>query len=141
MNRKDNIVELYSTHGPYKIALSEAISILMGSGALDAFIVDTPSQYDHQLHVLCHSSHMAKMAGILHDITDTEILQQTHTREVLSRSIESAMTPLGSAKRKTASYKELSRTKWEFEDLKRLSDENDLSIREVRSIISNENKC
>ncbi|MBR4597366.1 MAG: nickel pincer cofactor biosynthesis protein LarC [Opitutales bacterium] len=60
-------------------------------------------------------------------------------RESLPREFDEVKTPLGKARRKIASFKNLKKSKFEFGDAKKIAEENSLSIMEVLKILNSQN--
>jgi uncharacterized protein (TIGR00299 family) protein len=141
-SQADTVVELATNlddMSPEHVAyLAE---LLMQAGALDVW--QTPATFKKGrlgcvLSVLADPEHQEPLTGlILANSTTLGVRWTTWQRSVLKREISEKETPLGTVRIKSVIRDgKVIRSKVEFDDLKRLARENNLSISEVEQQIS-----
>ena len=112
-----------------------AVEQLMAGGALDAFttaIGMKKSRPATMISVICKPADAEKMAKLLFKHTTTLGVRKTNSRRyTLQRSIVEVETPFGKIRRKDCSGYGISRSKFEYDDLARIANENGISISEV----------
>lgn len=85
------------------------------------------------IRVICLETDREKMLALLFKHTTTIGIRETVTkRYVLDRSLETINTPYGEVRRKVSSGYGVSRAKYEYDDLRRIAKEQDMSLDEVR---------
>lgn len=136
METADKITEIYCIKGPYQIPLPEAITLLLQAGAVDAFCVNMPSRCDHSLHALCHSRKKDQIIRTFRQLTSSDLFVRFHDRQILPRESKTLQTVLGAVRKKTANYHGVEKYKWEFDDVKEISEETGLPLRTVKDKIS-----
>lgn len=120
--------------------LSYAVEVLFENGVNDAFvtpIIMKKGRPGHLLTVLCREADKDIVAKLIFKHTTTiGIRQCLMDRIVLERDKEVINTELGDVSIKKSHGYGVSIMKAEFDELKRLAKENDMSIREVREIVN-----
>lgn len=111
---------------------------LFQAGALDVFtqpIYMKKSRPGIMITVLCKNDKMnALVTCIFRHTTTTGIRRKFCKRYVMDRYIEDCKTPLGNIRVKKSSGYTADKYKYEYEDLKRIADENGLTLNEVKNI-------
>ena len=136
MESADQITEIYCIEGSYQIPLQEAVTLLLRAGAVDAFCVAMPSRCDYSLHALCHTGKKDQVLRAFRQVTSSDLFIRFHDRQILLRESETLQTVLGAVRKKTANYHGVEKHKWEFDDIKEISDETGLPLRSVKDKIS-----
>lgn len=119
--------------------LGYALERLLKAGALDVF--HTPIQMKKNrpavmLSVICRTEDAEKLADILFMETSTiGIRIQELERVTLKREIRTVQTELGEVRVKQVIVRGLERVQPEYEDCKKLAEENNLSLNEVYEIV------
>ncbi|MCH5196715.1 MAG: nickel pincer cofactor biosynthesis protein LarC [Oscillospiraceae bacterium] len=113
-----------------------AMERLFEGGALEAYTVPIgmkKSRPGTLLRVMCRAEDREKIAGLLFAHTSTIGVRETETRRyVLNRKIETVNTPFGEIKKKISSGYGVKREKYEYDDLARIANEQNLSLDEIR---------
>ncbi len=122
--------------------LGFACEVLLAAGAKDVYVTpvymkkNRPGQL---LTVICAPEDESQMTSLIFKHTTTIGLRKNlFARSVLNRSEEELQTELGSVHLKHAAGFGVSRSKVEFEDLKRIALENEMSLAEVRKLLETE---
>ena len=93
------------------------------------------------LRVLCMPERRdAMVQAIFRHTTTIGVREARLRRHVLNRRIETADTPCGPVRRKTASGYGTEKSKWEYEDLARIARERGVSLDEVKRLIEANNE-
>lgn len=116
-----------------------ALERLLDGGALDAFTTPVgmkKSRPGTMLTVLCRQSDREKTVQLLFRHTTTLGIRETACRRhTLSRTVTTVDTPFGQVRRKDSRGFGVTRSKYEYDDLCRISKETGLSLREILSKI------
>ena len=116
-------------------ALGYAMEVLLSAGALDVWttaIGMKKSRPGTMLSVLCRETDREKLLPLIFRHTTTlGIREQLCQRYTLSRTEETVETELGPVRRKHSVGYGVHRTKWEYEDLRRLAQEQGCSLAEI----------
>ena len=116
-----------------------ALETLMDQGALDAFTIPIGMKKSRPgilLTVLCREADKEKMVRLMFKHTTTlGIREQFCNRYTLDRKVETVDTPYGVIRKKVSTGYGVRRSKYEYEDLAKVSRANDLSIVQVLSEI------
>lgn len=116
---------------------------LMAEGALDVYTVAIGMKKSRPgvlLNVTCLQKDQDRMASLIFKHTTTlGIKITTPKRYRMKRTIETETTDLGEIRIKKARFNGLEKTKYEYEDLARIAREKNLSLAEVKDLLSNEN--
>ena len=119
--------------------MAYAAEVLLVNGAKDAFVTPAIMKKGRSgmlLTVLCNAMDKEKFASLIFKHTSTIGIRVKETeRLVLNRYEETVHTKLGDVRVKNSEGYGVKREKPEFEDLRRLAEENNISIAEVRKII------
>ncbi len=122
--------------------LGFACEVLLAAGAKDVYITpvymkkNRPGQL---LTVICAPEDESHMTSLIFKHTTTIGLRKNlFARSVLNRHEEEIQTELGSVHLKHAAGFGVGRSKVEFEDLKRIALENDMSLAEARKLLETE---
>ena len=118
--------------------MAYATEVLLVNGAKDAFVTPAIMKKGRSgmlLTVLCNAMDKEKFASLIFKHTSTIGIRVKETeRLVLNRHEETVHTKLGDVRVKNSEGYGVKREKPEFEDLRRLAEENNISIAEVRKI-------
>jgi len=116
-------------------AIAFAAERLLAAGALDVWTAPIGMKKGRpgvMLCVLCREEDRAALAAaIFRHTTTLGVRESLCGRYTLRRAEETAETPLGPVRRKTAAGYGVTRAKYEYEDLARLARERDLSLAET----------
>ena len=119
--------------------IAYACEKLFEGGARDVYTLPIgmkKSRPGVQLNVICDDMKKAEMLRLLFRHTTTlGVRESIFSRYALDREFETVSTPYGEVKIKKSSGFGVIRTKAEYEDLAKLANENDLSIREINDSI------
>lgn len=121
-----------------------ATTQLLSQGALDVFT--TPigmkkSRPGTLITVICSPSDREDMMTLMFRYTSTIGIRSTLCqRSILTRKQETLHTSLGDVGQKTSTGFGVTRSKYEYDDLKRLAREHQMSLQEVRQKIDQETK-
>lgn len=135
-DRSDRIAELSCNLDDMTAeALGFAMEQLLASGALDVWT--TPigmkkSRPGTMLSVLCRDADKENMVREMFRHTTTlGIRERLCERHTLNRTVETVQTNLGPVRKKSASGYGVTRSKWEYEDLKNLAEKEHCSLSEM----------
>ena len=116
-----------------------AMERLLEAGALDVYTVPIGMKKNRPgilLSVLCRPGDREKMARLLFRYTTTLGVRETaHSRYILRRENEILQTPFGPVREKRVEGFGVCRKKPEYEDIRRIALERELSPRQVREMI------
>ena len=116
-----------------------ALETLMEQGALDVFTIPIGMKKSRPgilLTVLCREADKENMVRLMFKHTTTlGIREQFCNRYTLDRKVETVDTPYGVIRKKVSTGYGVRRSKYEYEDLAKVSRANDLSIVQVLSEI------
>lgn len=116
-----------------------AMDRLFEGGALDVFTVPVgmkKSRPGALLQVLCSRENREKIISLLFRHTTTLGVREARMhRYVLERHTKTIATPYGEVRRKDSVGYGTSRSKYEYDDLARIANENNISLAEVRRLI------
>lgn len=115
--------------------LGFALTKIMEAGALDAFTVPIymkKSRPATLLVVLSTQENADKIAEtILKHTTTIGVRKKLCDRITMNRKIDTVNTPYGALRVKTATYKDITKSKPEFDDVARIAQENGKTYREI----------
>ncbi|MCD7708816.1 MAG: LarC family nickel insertion protein, partial [Clostridiales bacterium] len=120
-------------------ALGYAMEVLLGAGALDVFYVPVQMKKNRPgilLHCLCkpeETEHFAEL--ILRHTTTRGVRFQNMSRLTLTSETETVATPYGEIKKKISRGHGIEKSKYEFEDLRRIATAHDISLQEITSTL------
>jgi len=118
-----------------------AMERLMESGAKDVFTVPLGMKKSRPgilFCVICREQDREKMVSLIFRYTTTIGIREARMhRYVLDRSVTTLETPYGAVRRKDSSGYGVTRSKYEYEDLARIAEENGISIAEAVDRIGN----
>lgn len=140
-DQSDRVVELHCNLDDMTAeAVGFAMEKLLASGALDVWttaIGMKKSRPGTMLSVLCREEDREKLVKELFRHTTTlGIRERLCDRYTLTRSVETVQTVLGPVRKKTASGYGVSRSKWEYEDLKDLAERENRSLWEILDLLN-----
>ena len=140
-DQSDRVVELHCNLDDMTAeAVGFAMEKLLASGALDVWttaIGMKKSRPGTMLSVLCREEDREKLVKeLFHHTTTLGIRERLCDRYTLTRSVETVQTVLGSVRKKTASGYGVSRSKWEYEDLKNLAERENRSLGEILDLLN-----
>ena len=122
-------------------ALGYAMEVLLSAGALDVWTTAIGMKKNRpgtMLCVLCWETDREKLLPLIFRHTATlGIREQICQRYTLSRTEETVETELGPVRRKHSVGYGVHRAKWEYEDLRRLAQEQGCSLEEIMEQIEN----
>jgi len=117
-----------------------AVEKLFEGGALEVYTVAVGMKKGRPgclLRVICPPADRERMAELIFKHTSTiGIRQNSYERYVLKRESVRIDTPCGSVSKKISTGYGARREKYEFDDLSKIADGKDMSIREVRDLLS-----
>lgn len=117
---------------------------LFASGALDVEIstyYGKKNRLGFTIVVLCRQKEFNDLVSVLFKHTPTSgVRYQKINRVVLPRNIEEFNTPLGRVRIKKFKYLGKEKFKFEYQDLKKIADNKDVAISEVRQYLKNKIK-
>ncbi|MBR3738305.1 MAG: nickel pincer cofactor biosynthesis protein LarC [Eubacterium sp.] len=112
---------------------------LLGGGAKDVYtlpIAMKKSRPAVQINVLCDIERKAELLHLMFKHTTTlGIRESVFSRYALEREFKTVSTPYGDVKIKESSGFSVTREKFEFDDLAKLANENDKTIRKIKNSI------
>ena len=121
-----------------------AMEQLMKAGARDVFVTPVimkKSRPGHVITVICSPEDREKtVRNIFRYTTTIGIRETTHPRYVLQRGIEEESTKFGTVRRKVSSGYGTTRVKYEYDDLSRIAEDEDMTLWEVRNILSGKDR-
>lgn len=116
-----------------------AMERLFEAGALDVYTLPVGMKKNRPgilLRVMCRESEKEKLIRVIFRHTTTiGIREQKLRRYILQRDMETLETPLGTLRKKSTYGYGVKRSKWEYEDLRKIACETGLSIDEVEKEI------
>lgn len=120
-------------------AVGFAVERLFEAGALDVYTVPIGMKKSRPgllLQTICRTQDRQTVTEALFRHTTTlGIRESVSRRYVLDRSIQTADTPWGPVRKKTAEGYGISRFKYEYEDLARIAKEQKISLNEARQLV------
>ena len=139
-NKKDVIYELScNVDDMCPEEISYAMDMLFKGGAREVYTVPIgmkKSRPGHLIRVMCTEDYRKKMVELIFKYTTTIGIREVEThRYVLDRKIETVETKFGDVRLKNSSGYGVDRCKYEYEDLKKIADRENLSISEVKKLI------
>ena len=118
-----------------------AVEMLFDAGAVDVYTQPAymkKSRIGTVLTVLCRKEDKSDIIKLIFKYTSTiGIREHICTRYVLDRKTDEINTPFGTVCAKTSAGYGVTKTKYEYEDLRRLARENNMSLRQIRNIVKN----
>ncbi|MBR2099996.1 MAG: nickel pincer cofactor biosynthesis protein LarC [Eubacterium sp.] len=112
---------------------------LLEGGARDVYTLPIgmkKSRPGVQLNILCGESKKAELLRLLFKHTSTlGVRESIFSRYALEREFETVSTPYGEVRIKKSSGFSVTKSKAEYEDLAKLANENNISIREIKDSI------
>ena len=116
-----------------------AMEQLLEAGALDVYTSAIQMKKNRPAVLftcLCNPEDREQMAALIFRHTTTLGVRETvHKRYILSRETETRSTPFGAVRVKCASGWGVSREKPEYDDLKKIAAEQDVSISALRKLL------
>ncbi|MCR5042499.1 MAG: nickel pincer cofactor biosynthesis protein LarC [Clostridia bacterium] len=120
-------------------AVGYAVEKLLGEGALDVYTVPVMMKKGRPgtlIKTLCRPEDQDRFVRILFSHTSTIGIRKTEmSRFILSRSLETIVTPYGEVRQKVSSGYGAKKTKYEYADLARIADERGIGIAEVTKLL------
>ena len=120
-------------------AIGYAMERLLEDGALDAYTVPIgmkKSRPGTMLCVLCREGDKKKLVrSVFVHTTTLGIREVPCTRYTLTRTVETVQTALGPVRKKTAAGYGVARSKWEYEDIRKLALSQNCSLSEIEEQI------
>lgn len=120
-------------------AIGYAMEKLYDAGALEAYTLSAGMKKNRPGVVLCALCRpgecQAVTAALFRHTTTIGVRQQSFRRYTLSRRTEIVSTPYGEIRKKVSDGYGVTREKYEFDDLRRLAEESQLSIPEILKTI------
>lgn len=112
------------------------LEVLMNNGARDAFVIPVTmkkSRPGHLITVITDSEHKEELVKIIFKYSSTiGIREKECNRYVLNRRIETVETKYGPVRKKIVTGYDVSREKYEYEDLAKIAMETGLSISAIK---------
>lgn len=112
-----------------------ALEVFLKAGALEAYTIPAGMKKSRPgiiISVMCREADREKMLGLIFKHTTTlGVRENISRRYVLSRHIEKRDTPYGPVRIKVSEGYGIVRSKWEYEDIVRIADEQGSSIEDV----------
>ncbi|MDE7366295.1 MAG: nickel pincer cofactor biosynthesis protein LarC [Lachnospiraceae bacterium] len=123
-------------------AVGFAMESLFDGGALEVYTVPVGMKKSRPgilLCVICREQEKEKMISLMFRHTTTLGIRETVSRRyILERETETLDTPYGSVRKKISSGYGVTRSKFEYDDLKRIAKERGISMEEVKRLIEDE---
>ncbi len=117
-----------------------AYDILFENGALDVYVTNVQMKKNRPGYVftcMCKMSDKEKMIQLMFKhLTTLGIRENSCVRHALIRSVETIETEFGLVRKKRSYGYNVQKEKLEYEDLARIAKEKNISIEEVRRILS-----
>lgn len=117
-----------------------AMDALFAAGALDVYTVPIGMKKNRPgllLRVLCREEDKPTVLQALFAHTTTIGVREARmNRHVLQRQLVTVETPFGSVRRKDVSGYGTARSKWEYDDLRRIADEQGMSLAAVEEALA-----
>lgn len=139
--QEDDIVELACNIDDMTAEdLGYACQVLLDNGALDVYqtpVTMKKFRLATMLSVICDKKCKGKMLELIFQHTSTiGVREYALKRYTLDRKPEKIYTPYGEVTKKASWGYGISKQKIEYDDLKKIADNNNLSIEDVRKLIS-----
>lgn len=139
-NKNDSVIELSCNVDDMNAEeISYAMTKLFEGGALDVYTVPIGMKKGRPgtlIRVLSRPEDKDKIVKLIFKHTSTiGIRQVIMDRYVLDRKTETVDTPYGTVRKKVSTGYGVTRAKYEYDDITKLADEKDLSIREITAVI------
>lgn len=116
-------------------ALGYAMDLLLDAGALDVYYSPVYMKKNRPgilLHCFCEETEKEKFISLIFRHTTTRGIRFQHFERVkLTSSFEEVKTPYGTVRNKISSGYGVTRSKYEYEDLKKIADKQKISLREA----------
>ena len=120
-------------------SIGYAMEQLFTGGALDVYTIPIgmkKSRPGTLLRIMCKEADKDKMLHLIFKHTTTlGVREALINRHILQRTIETLETPYGSVRKKCAEGYGVHRSKYEYEDLSRIAQENNLTLNEVLKLL------
>lgn len=120
-------------------AIGFATERLFAGGAHEVYTIPVGMKKNRPgtlLRVICKEQDREKIVGLLFKHTTTIGVRESVThRYILERRIETVQTPYGEVRRKVSSGYGVTRIKYEYDDLARIANKQDVSLDEIRKQI------
>ena len=121
-----------------------AMDRLFEAGALDVYTIPIGMKKNRPgtlLHVMCKDAEKEEIVRLIFRHTTTIGIRENRMRRyTLERTLEEKETPYGTVRIKTSSGYGTEKRKPEYDDLVRIAKEKDISLREARRLIRQEEK-
>ena len=115
---------------------------LLKNGAYEAFVTPVymkKNRPGNLISVLCSREKEEELVKLIFRHSTTIGIRETvKDRFILDRGVQSVDTPYGTIRRKVSSGYGTNRAKYEYDDLSKIAQENDISIREILESIKDE---
>lgn len=119
--------------------ISYAMDKLFEEGAREVYVIPIimkKSRPGNLIRVMCTEKNKDQLVKLIFKYTTTIGIREVATkRYVLDRQIDKVDSPFGPVQIKRSQGYGVNREKLEYDDLKKIADENDLSLAELRKII------
>lgn len=117
-----------------------AIDRLFSAGALDVYTVPIGMKKNRPgilLHIMCHENDKEKILQTVFKHTSTlGIRESRFVRHTMNRSIEERITPYGNVRCKRTHGYGIQRQKYEYDDLARIAQKQDISLAQARDLVN-----
>lgn len=121
-------------------ALGYTMEVLLSAGALDVFYESIQMKKNRPgilLHCFCKPKHKEKFTNLIFMHTTTRgIRYSEYPRATLQSRFEKIETPYGVVHKKISEGYGVKHEKLEYEDLRRIADEQELSLTQVQTLLS-----
>lgn len=122
--------------------ISFAVETLFSAGAREVYTIPIGMKKNRTgtlIRVMCGDNEKEKMLSLIFTNTSTIGIRETRTlRHVLERKEEIFDSSLGKVRRKISSGYGVTKTKWEYDDIAKISREKNIPISEVKKILDKE---
>lgn len=122
--------------------ISFAVDKLYEAGAMDVITLPINMKKNRpgiMIRIACGEEAKPAIIEAVFRYTTTIGVRETETvRYTLDRRMESRETSLGTMRKKISEGYGVTREKWEFEDLARAARDNDMTLRDVKEILDQE---
>lgn len=116
-----------------------AMEALFEAGALEVYTIPIgmkKSRPGTLLSVMCSEAKKEEIISVIFKNTTTiGIREHISKRYILDRSVDTVNTPFGEVRRKVSMGYGVTRTKYEYDDIAKISRENGKTVREIREMI------
>lgn len=120
-------------------AIGYALDLFMKEGALDAYAINAvmkKGRPGHLITVMCCEADKEKFIQlILKHTTTLGVRENISQRYSLDRHIETVDTQYGPVRKKVSTGYGVTREKWEYDDLVKISQDTGLSLEEIRKTL------